>query len=68
MHELAYSHTGHARGLLPTRWLDASAASSTSIVRAGMHRRRLRGLCVVSWTSRKKLVFGMKPWSTACLE
>jgi hypothetical protein len=51
MQDLACFHTGCLLSAGCRRWcLDAF---STSIARAGLHRRRLRGTCVVSWTSIK---------------
>jgi hypothetical protein len=51
MQDLACFHIGCLSSAdCRRRCLDAF---STSIARAGLHRRRLRGTCVVSWTSMK---------------
>jgi len=54
MQAFAYFHTTPDACWLQTTCLDAF---STPIVRAGLHRRRLRGTCVVSCSMR----FGMNP-------
>jgi hypothetical protein len=54
MQVLAYFHTTEACGLQTGRQGSIPYAFSTSIVRAGLHRRRLRGTCVVSWASSER--------------